>query len=133
MNRSAAAWMAIAAATGISLAATFWPRRFKFIEQTIPGSDKTGHFVVMGLLAAVLVWALAGSNWRGIRLTAPLCLAATLLLVSLEEVTQLAIPGRTFSWLDLAYSWAGVFVLGGLTAVLVRGRTARAAIPRRRT
>ena len=112
----------MAAAAGISLAATFWPRRFKFLEQTVPGSDKAGHFVVMGLLAMVLVWAFAGTTWRGFRLTGVTCLAATLLLVSLEETSQLIIPGRTFSWLDLAYSWAGVLVLGGLVAALTRRR-----------
>jgi len=127
MGRYAAVWAAFAAAAAINLAATFYPRRFKFIEQAIPGSDKAGHFLVMGLLAAVLVWALAGSTWRGVRVTSAMCVAVTLLLVSLEEVSQLAIRTRAFSWLDLAYSWAGVLVLGGLAAALVR-RRARAAI-----
>jgi VanZ family protein len=129
--RLAAAALAVAA--GISLAATLWPRRFKFIERTIPSSDKAGHFLVMGLLAAVLVWALAETNWRGHRLTALGCLAGTLLLVTLEEVSQLALPTRTFSWLDLAYSWAGVLVLGGLAGAFVRYSTARAERRRRRT
>lgn len=135
MRRGAVTWAAIAVVTaaGISLAATMWPRRFKFIEQTIPGSDKAGHFVVMGLLAAVLIWAFAGSTWRGFRLTGAVCLVAMLFLVSLEEASQLAIPGRVFSWLDLAYSWAGVLVLGGLAAILARRRTARAEIGLRRT
>jgi len=118
---------ALAVAAFISMAATLWPRRFKFIEQTIPSSDKAGHFVVMGLLAAALVWALAETSWRGRRLTAFGCVTGTLLLVSLEEVSQLALPTRTFSWLDLAYSWAGVLVLGGLAGALVRYRIARAA------
>lgn len=133
--RREVAWAsaALATAAGISLAATLWPRRFKFIEQTIPGSDKAGHFLVMGLLAAVLIWAFAGTSWRGYRLNGTACLAATLLLVSLEEASQIAIPGRIFSWLDLAYSWAGVLVLGGLAATLARRRTARAEIGSRRT
>ena len=133
MRRQAAAWVAVAVAGGASLAATLWPRRFKFLEQTVPGADKAGHFVIMGLLAAVLVWALSGTTWRGYRLTSAVCLAATLLLVSLEEASQLAIRGRTFSWLDLAYSWAGVLVLGGFAAILVRRRMTRDAIAARRT
>lgn len=133
MMRRAAPWLAVTAAAAINLAATFWPRRFKFIEEAIPGSDKAGHFLVMGLLAAVLVWSLAGTSWRGFRLTSAVCLGATLFLVSLEEASQLAIPGRTFSWLDLTYSWAGVIVLGGLAAALTRRRAARAEIAARRT
>ncbi len=135
MKRGAVAWAAAAmvAAAGISLAATLWPRRFKFIEQTIPGGDKAGHFLVMGLLAVVLVWAFAGSSWRGFRLTGAVCLASTLLLVSLEEASQLVIPGRIFSWIDLAYSWAGVLVLGGLAAVVAHRRVARAELGARRT
>lgn len=132
MKRHSAAWLAVAFAAGASIAATLWPRRFKLLEQTVPGADKSGHFVIMGLLAAVLVWALSGTSWRGYRLTSAVCLTATLLLVSLEEASQLAIPGRTFSWLDLAYSWAGVLVLGGLAAILVRRRMTRDAIATRR-
>lgn len=124
---------ALAIATGISTAATFWPRRFKFIEQTIPSSDKAGHFLVMGLLAAALVWAFADLSWRGHRLGVLGSLVGTLLLVSLEEASQLALRTRTFSWLDLAYSWAGVLVLGGLAGAFVRYRAARAAPRTRRT
>lgn len=131
--RRGATWagLALTVAAAISLAATLWPRRFKFLEQSIPGSDKSGHFVIMGLLAAALVWSLAGTTWRGRRLSGLLCLAGTTVLVSLEEASQLIIPGRTFSWLDLAYSWAGVLVLGGLTVFLTRHRTAASELTSR--
>lgn len=113
-NRAWAA-AALGAFAAISLAATLWPRRFKLVQQ-LPGSDKGAHFVVMAALTLVVVLALSGSAWRGSRLGSAWWLTAVFLLVTAEEVSQLAIPGRTFSWLDLAYSWAGV-AAGGLLAV----------------
>jgi VanZ family protein len=122
------AWAAAALAgfAAISLAATLWPRRFKLIQQ-IPGADKGGHFLVMAVLALVLVLALAGLTWRGLRFGPLACIAATLVLVTAEEVSQLAIPGRTFSWLDLAYSGAGVLAGGGLATLWLWRKAAAAA------
>jgi VanZ family protein len=127
MKASAVAALSIFAT--VSLVATLWPHRFRAIYR-VPGTDKAGHFLVMGLLAFILVSSLTGTRWREYRLGASACLGLTLLLVSLEEASQLFIPSRTFSWLDLAYSWAGVLVLGGLAAALVRRRRAKAAASR---
>jgi polysaccharide biosynthesis protein VpsQ len=115
---------ALACFVAMSLAATLFPRRFKLIQQ-VPGADKAGHLIVMTLLALVLVVALAGATWRGRRIGTGLCVAGTLLLVTIDEVSQLAIPGRTFSWLDLAYSWAGVLLGGAVGGLWLRGRTSR--------
>ncbi len=81
----------------------------------------------MGLLAAVLVWTLAGMTWRGVPLGGAFCIVATLCLTSLEEASQVVIPGRTFSWIDLAYSWSGILLLGGFAA-LIRRRGAGTAV-----
>jgi len=110
---------AVAAVAAGSLAVTLWPHRFGFIWR-IPGNDKTGHFIVMGLLAFVVVLALAGGRRR---IGALVAVAGTLLLVSVEEASQLLLSGRTFSWLDLASSWAGVLTFGTLAAVIVRRRS----------
>ena len=60
------------------------------------------------------LWCSASHPWpRSGRPRAPIaCLAAAALLVTLDEVIQLAIPSRAFEWKDLAWSLTGVLVFG---------------------
>lgn len=122
----AAPWAALAVVAGISLAATLWPEQFGFVQR-IPGADKGGHFIVMGLCTLVVVLSLGGTAWRGRRVGAWWLVAAALVVSAVEEIAQRWIPGRNFSWLDLAYSWAGVLVFGTLAALWVRFQRSPAA------
>ena len=71
----------------------------------LPHGDKLGHFVLMGLLALFADLA-AGQRDLG---RVPLAPAVVAGLVSLEELSQLWLPGlRSFDLLDLAADALGI-------------------------
>ena len=81
-----------------------------------PYGDKLGHFLLMGLVSFVLSWTALASHadpkpasviWKVSLLVA--------FFVTLEEFAQRFFPRRTFSLLDLGFSYAGI----ALAAVLV--------------
>ena len=78
----------------------------------VPGGDKFFHFVGMGLLAFFMVLGFSSLTTHDRRLGPTAILAAVALLVTLDEVVQLAIPSRVFDLDDLAWSLAGVLVFG---------------------
>jgi VanZ family protein len=66
----------------------------------------------MGLLAFFMVLGFS-SRAANQRILSPVAsLAAASLLVTLDEVIQLAIPSRTFELKDLAWGLTGVLVFG---------------------
>jgi hypothetical protein len=79
-----------------------------------PGSDKAGHFVLIGGLAFMLNVAL------GMRRCAvgPFRLAFGGLLIgiaiTIEEISQIWIPSRKFDFGDLAANYAGIICAGWL-------------------
>lgn len=90
-----------------------------------PFGDKAGHFILFGILAFLIVLTLLRSRSfpdpstlrqaqdnaslrtspKGIAVVAALILA---LAIGLEEWSQNFFPGRTSSWMDLLFSYAGV-------------------------
>lgn len=123
MSRAAIGWAAI----GVTLVLTVWASLpnsplFGLATNLIPGGDKTGHVLVMGLLAGGCVLAFAGRSVRGWELTPVRLLVLVALGVTLDEAVQAVIPARTFDWGDLAASLAGVVLIGGLAAVAVTRR-----------
>jgi VanZ family protein len=119
------AYLAIATFYSISALVSLRKPWFGFIY-TFPGGDKFAHFVGPGLLSFFIVLGFSSPATSG-RPRAPIaCLAAAALLVTLDEVIQLAIPSRAFEWKDLAWSLTGVLVFGLLaTAVQWIGRRRR--------
>ncbi len=85
----------------------------------LPGGDHLGHFLLMGGLNFFINAALAKkgdpSPWRGIALRS----VALLLIITLEECSQLLLSFRGFSWLDLAADYAGVGLFGFLAYLYV--------------
>jgi hypothetical protein len=76
------------------------------------GGDKPAHFAGAGLLSFFVVLGFSALSAHGRPLGPMGSLAAAALLVTLEEVVQLAIPTRVFSLDDLAWSLAGVLIFG---------------------
>ena len=95
------------------------------LVQQIPGGDKTGHFVLMGLVSFVTVAAAIRMGNRSIRTKVFSGFGLAVLFATLDEVLQLVLPRRTFSWIDLFASYAGVAVFGALAWALVRSRSPR--------
>lgn len=104
------AFLAIAAFFSISALVSIHREWFGFIYHDLPGGDSFAHFLGPGLLAFCMVLGFSAAQHR---LLSPIAsLAAAALLVTLDEVIQLAIPSRAFELKDLAWSLTGVLVFG---------------------
>ena len=87
----------------------------------VPGGDKTGHFVLFGILAFLVNVVTRASIVRIGRV--PLLRGCLLVAViaSMEELSQLAFATRTFDLRDLGAGLLGIFAIGQL-AVWFLGR-----------
>jgi VanZ family protein len=84
-----------------------------------PGSDKAGHFLLLGALAFTLNLALGCRRLRQFpRLQIGGLLVA--LAITVEEISQVWIPTRTFDLLDLAANYAGILCADWLASRFVR-------------
>jgi hypothetical protein len=115
----AAAWTAgvwLLAIMALSITATLRPQLVLQWSRHLPGRDKTGHFLLMGGLAAISVLALAGRRLGTRRISSAEVLALVAGVVVLEECAQRWLPHRTFSLEDLAWSLAGVACFGAIAS-----------------
>jgi len=92
----------------------------------IPGGDKLGHFLLMGLLSFLLNVSL---DCRTLRVFArPLLLGGLVacVAVTLEEFSQIFVRYRTFDLVDLVFDYGGIWAFGRLALSLKirRGRPA---------
>jgi hypothetical protein len=75
-----------------------------------PYGDAVAHSLLMGTLSFLLNLAFPSQRHKPLRVRkTSLILAA---FITLEECSQILIPGRTFSLIDLAGDYLGVFLLG---------------------
>lgn len=82
------------------------------IIRSVPGGDKSGHFLLMGLFAFLLNWSL---RCRTLNLYARRILLGSLIvsvLVTLEEISQLLVRHRSFDLLDLLFDYLGIWMFG---------------------
>ena len=80
-----------------------------------PNGDKLGHFLLMGLLSYFLNSTAIASLPRIEPATLIWRVSLTLaFIVTLEELSQQFFPRRTFSLVDLAFSYAGIVFFGWL-------------------
>ena len=92
----------------------------------VPYGDKAGHFVLMGLLSLLVNLCL---SCRSIRFAGVRVLAGSLivlLVVVVEEFSQLFLRYRSFDAVDLVFDVAGIFLFGRLACLLLRARQRRA-------
>jgi VanZ family protein len=92
---------------------------------TIPGLDKVGHFVLVGLLSYLInrlfkIEKIRFYSWKILKGSLFVFLG-----VSLEEISQLFFVHRAFSWLDLASDLGGILVGGWLAGKLVNQQADR--------
>ncbi len=97
-----------------------------------PYGDKIGHIVLYGtltLLVNLAVYQLRGRSSTRSVLTVS---GVMLMLVSLEELSQLMFPARTVDWLDLAASYIGVSYFACLSLFIIEWRRLNVVfVPRR--
>jgi polysaccharide biosynthesis protein VpsQ len=82
--------------------------------RSIPGGDKLGHFLLMGLLSFLLNVSL---DCRALRAFGRAALVGSLVAcaaVTLEEFSQLFVRHRTFDPVDLIFDYGGIWVFGRL-------------------
>jgi VanZ family protein len=81
----------------------------------IPYADKAGHFILYGILALLINLSLFRSFPASIRVRVAVVSGLVLaLLIGLEEFSQQYFADRTFSLLDLSFSYLGVIAFSWL-------------------
>ena len=91
------------------------------IIRSVPGGDKSGHFLLMGLLSFLLNTSL---RCRELDVRTRRVLLGSVIVsiaVTLEEVSQLFMHYRSFDWVDLLFDYLGIWVFGKV-ALYVRAR-----------
>lgn len=83
---------------------------FTFIR-AIPGGDKAGHFVLMGVFAFLANLSLSCRTVRVAGRSVLLGSLIVLTLITLEELSQSLVPYRSFDLLDLVADYLGVLAL----------------------
>lgn len=95
---------------------------FFALLKAIPGGDKTGHFVLMGLASFLVNLSLSAARVQigPLRLLKGSLIVAV--VVTLEEASQLLFASRGASVLDLLVDYAGIILFGALAAWIVARR-----------
>lgn len=79
---------------------------------TLPFGDKWGHFIFIGTLTFLLNYALEGRMVKiGNRRVLFGCTIVTV-GITLEEISQIWIPSRTFDLVDLSANYLGIWLAG---------------------
>ena len=86
----------------------------------IPYGDKICHFILMGLLSFFVNMAFSASRLRIIRFSVLKGSFIVWAIVTAEEISQLFLDHRTFSWGDLMSDYAGILLCGLLAAHIVK-------------
>lgn len=124
----AGAWL-LAVILIIALADTESARWFFLWVESHHGTDKAGHFFLIGGMAFFLNAALGCRrvDWMGTRwLTGSLVVAT---VFTLEEISQIWIPSRHFDFGDLAADFAGILLFGWLAQLFFK-KPVPARVPR---
>jgi VanZ family protein len=88
---------------------------------SFPGGDKLGHFLLMETMSFLIYLSLGTPSPSLQLLKVVKATIVIVLLVTLEEISQLWFRTRTFSFWDLSSSYLGVYC--GLTLALFARRT----------
>jgi VanZ family protein len=86
----------------------------------IPYGDKVGHFFLMGMFSLMLNLALNARTFRLWKINLLLGSLIVLAVVTLEEISQKFIRGRSFDLSDLIVDFAGIFIFGELARLICR-------------
>ncbi len=92
---------------------------FPFIY-SIPGLDKIGHFFLMGVLSFLINLLLKAKKIQLFSLDFLVGSLVVFLVVALEEISQLFLTYRAFSWLDLIFDIGGIFLGGRLASLQLK-------------
>lgn len=106
------------------------PRLFGFLDY-VPGGDKTGHFLLMGMAAFLVNLSLNAARLRIGPLHVLVGSVGVAAVVTLEEFSQVFFASRTFDLTDLTADYVGILLFGWLATRIVAWRERRSAEVRR--
>ena len=93
------------------------PSLFPFIYQ-IPGGDKIGHFLLMGILSFLVNSVLETRKIRIYSINFLLGSLIVMAIVTIEEFSQIFLEYRAFSFIDLLFDYFGIVLFGYLAEYL---------------
>lgn len=96
------------------------------LHERLPFGDTLGHFILAGTLSFLAVIALQAKAVHFANLCLPLGSVIVLPIVVIEEMSQMLIPNRSFSLLDMSANICGVLFFGWLAMQLFSNQTGRA-------
>jgi polysaccharide biosynthesis protein VpsQ len=86
----------------------------------IPYGDKVGHFLLMGMFSFLLNLTLNAKTFRIARVNFLLGTLIVLVVVTIEEFSQIFVRGRSFDLTDLIVDFAGILIFGELARLICR-------------
>lgn len=89
----------------------------------IPYGDKLGHFLLMGGFAFLLNLVLDARSFNFGKFRYLLGSLIVAIVVTIEEISQIFVSGRTFDWSDLIVDFLGIFIFGELARFICRRKT----------
>lgn len=92
---------------------------FSFIGY-IPFGDKIGHFCLMGMFSFLLNLVLKVKQIRFLKVNLLLGSLIVFLIVTLEELSQIFVRGRSFDVTDLIADYTGIFLFGQIAVFIFR-------------
>ena len=97
----------------------FGGKAFFFLDY-IPGGDKTGHFLLMGIFSFLININLSCRlvKWGRLRILKGNLIV--LIIVTIEEISQGLLASRNFDLGDLFFDYLGIFFFGSLARLAWR-------------
>lgn len=95
-----------------------WGNQYFILIRKIPNGDKIGHFFLVGILAFFVNLSL---SCKTIQFHSVSMFKGSLILgilFTLEEISQLFVSNRTFSFLDLFFDYLGIVCFGNLAYLI---------------
>ena len=86
----------------------------------VPYGDKVGHFFLMGTFSLMLNLALSARTFRLRQINILLGSLIVLVVVTIEEFSQIFVRGRSFDLGDLVVDFAGIFIFGEIARLIYR-------------
>ena len=84
----------------------------------VPFGDKIGHFLLFGFFSLMLNLALKARTFRIWRINFLLGTLIVLIVVFVEEFSQIFIRGRSFDYRDLIADFAGIIIFGEIARIV---------------
>lgn len=92
------------------------------LVHSIPAGDKVGHVILFGTLSFLANLQAGGRTIHLVKLPVLKWSAIIMLLVTLEECSQVFFRSRTFDLLDLASDALGIWLFGRLAVACLNSR-----------